>query len=111
MCESFVSQHPPKIVAPFLIIFFANSPKTLSVISSLFPSVMFGFFPISLSPAVLNLWTGKGSSTLHKFALNPKGIPNFLNSLEVFIGTSAGSIIATLLVLGYNSQEIIKVIW
>ena len=36
---------------------------------------------------------------------------NILNSLEVFIGTSAGSIIATLLVLGYNSQEIHDLIY
>ena len=44
-----VSQLPPKIVAPFLIIFFANSPNTLTVISSLFPKVIFGFFPTGVA--------------------------------------------------------------
>ena len=45
---------------------------------------MFGFFPVSLNSAILNLWTGKGSSTPHKFALKPNGIFKFLNSFEVF---------------------------
>ena len=78
-----VSQQPPKIVAPFSIIFFANSEKTLPVISSLFPKAIFGFFPTSLWPAVLNLCTGNGSSTAHKFALKPNGIPKFFNSSAV----------------------------
>ena len=83
MWDESVSQQPPKIVAPFLLIFFANSQKTLPVISSLFPKVIFGFFPTSLYPAVLNLCTGKGSSTAHKFALKPNGISKFFNSSAV----------------------------
>ena len=84
MWEESVSQQPPKIVAPFLIIFFANLPKTLPLTSSLFPKVIFGFFPTSLYPALLNLWTGKGSSTAHKFALKPYGISKLFSSSEIF---------------------------
>ena len=47
-----VSQQPPNIVAPFFIIFFANSAKTFPVTSCLFPRVIFGFLPISLNPAL-----------------------------------------------------------
>ena len=84
MLDESVSQQPPKIVAPFLLIFLANSQNTLPVISSLFPKVIFGFFPTSLCPAVLNLCTGKGSSTLHRLALKPNGIFKFFNSSEIF---------------------------
>ena len=84
MWDESVSQQPPKIVAPLLIIFSANLRKTSPVISTLFPSVIFGFFPISLYPAVLNLCTGKGSSTAHKFALKPNGISKLFNSSEIF---------------------------
>ena len=47
---------------------------------SLFPRVTFGLVPISSGLALLKVWTGVGSSTFQRLALNPNGISNFLIS-------------------------------
>ena len=116
MWEESVSQQPPKIVAPFSIIFFANSQKTLHVISSLFPKAIFGFFPTSLCLAVLNLWTGNGSSTAHKFALKPKeyqslGTCNFskIDSSSLnFTGNLSSGHTISVYVVNYNILRIMS---